>query len=378
MDALMRGDARGARATFEKILAADQADASICLALAYACRSLQDMAGALDAVTKALVREPQNLRALIFKADALTQIGDVRAAAAFYRAAVALASQPEALTADLRDDVARARAMCDHYAGQFKTSLRDQLTAKGLVDQPSTRRFQQSLDLLVGKKSRYVQEPSAYFFPELPQIQFFERHEFPWLEKVEAHTAAIRSELLEILKMDAAFEPYVQANPDRPHNVQEGMLNNPAWSAFYLWKNGEVVRENAARCPGTMSALEHIPLVSVKNRSPSVLFSLLRPGARIPPHTGLVNTRLIGHLPLIVPPGCHFRVGNDVKSWVEGKAWLFDDTIEHEAWNEGNEIRVILLFEVWRPELSVEERGWVSAMFEAIDAHSGKKPVWEI
>jgi aspartyl/asparaginyl beta-hydroxylase (cupin superfamily) len=71
-------------------------------------------------------------------------------------------------------------------------------------------------------------------------------------------------------------------------------------------------------------------------------------------------------------------VGNEVREWVEGKAWVFDDTIEHEAWNRSAQTRVILLFEVWRPELTDEERGLLCAMFEAIDAHSGRKPAWEI
>lgn len=111
---------------------------------------------------------------------------------------------------------------------------------------------------------------------------------------------------------------------------------------------------------------------------PSVLFSLLRAGAHIPPHNGLVNTRLICHLPLIVPPSCAFRVGNDIRVPVEGKAWVFDDTMEHEAWNGSDRARVILLFETWRPELTEEERGLVSAMFDAIDAYGGQKPAWEI
>jgi aspartyl/asparaginyl beta-hydroxylase (cupin superfamily) len=104
------------------------------------------------------------------------------------------------------------------------------------------------------------------------------------------------------------------------------------------------------------------------------MFSLLRPGARIPPHTGEVNTRLICHLPLIVPAGCSLRVGNDTRALVEGKAWVFDDTMEHEAWNPSDQSRVILLFEIWRPELDEEERRLVSAMFEAIDAYSGATP----
>ena len=145
-----------------------------------------------------------------------------------------------------------------------------------------------------------------------------------------------------------------------------------------MWKDGEIVLDNAARCPKTLDALAEAPQVWVSNRSPSVLFSLLRPGAHIPPHTGLTNTRLICHLPLLVPPDCILRVGNDARAPVEGKAWVFDDTIEHEAWNRSGRTRVILLFEIWRPELSEEERALVTAMFEAIDAYSGEKPVWSI
>jgi len=109
-----------------------------------------------------------------------------------------------------------------------------------------------------------------------------------------------------------------------------------------------------------------------RNRSPSILYSLLRPGARIPPHTGEVNTRLICHLPLVVPDQCSFRVGNDTRVTVEGRAWVFDDTIEHEAWNGSDRTRVILLFEIWRPELTAAERALVSSMFEAIDAYGGE------
>ena len=378
MEALQHGDARGARAAFEQIVNAGEADTSIFLALAFACRNLQDAPAALNAIDKALALEPRNLRALLFKADLLDQMGDTRAASSFYLAAINAAPQTGVLPDDLRDALAHAQAMCDRYSGQFETFLQDRLRERGLGEGPSTRRFKQSLDILSGRKARYVQEPRYYFFPELPQIQFFDHSQFPWLVVLEAQTATIRAELLEVLKEDAAFKPYVQATSNQPQTGQSGMLNNPDWSAFYLWKNGEIVSENAARCPKTMNVLANVPFARVNNRSPSILFSLLRPGARIPAHTGFVNTRLICHLPLIVPDGCHFRVGNDVRPWVEGKAWLFDDTMEHEAWNDSNEVRVILLFEIWRPELTMEERELVGAMFDAIDAHSGKKPVWDI
>ena len=378
MEALQKGNAPGARAAFEQILHAGQADASICLALVYACRVMKDGEAMIAAVDKTLALESGNLRALIMKADYLHKLNDARGASAYYGAVVKTAAAFETLPPDVRDDVVRAQAMSDRYAVQFDSLLRTQLVERGLGDGPSAQRFKQSLDILAGGKQRYIQEPRVYFFPELAQIQFFDRSDFPWLTPVEAETAAIRAELIEIMKEDAAFKPYVQPNPNRPQQNQGGMVNNPDWGAFYLWKDGEIVAENALRCPNTMRALADVPFARMPGRSPSVLFSLLRPGAHIPPHNGFVNTRLICHLPLIVPNGCRFRVGNEVRHWVEGKAWLFDDTLKHEAWNRSEETRVILLFEIWRPELNDAERAQVCALFQAIDEHSGSLPSWEI
>jgi len=329
-------------------------------------------ARALAALDHALALEPRNLRALVMKADHLAAAGDHRAASSFYRAAVNAAPPANQLPAELRSEISRAQAMCERYAAQFETFLRERLAAHGLAEAPS--RFRDSLDILTGRKQIYFQEPRQYFLPELPQIQFYDRSCFPWLDKLEAAVAEIRAELIEILKEDSAFKPYIEANPRLPQTENLDMLNNPAWSAFYLWKHGELVAQNAARCPRTVRALDDVPFARVRNRSPSVLFSLLRPGARIPPHTGEVNTRLICHLPLIVPDHCRFRVGNDTRVLAEGKAWVFDDTVEHEAWNASDRTRVILLFEIWRPELTLAERALVGAMFEAIDAYSGAQP----
>jgi len=367
IEALRRGDARAARESFERIVAAGQADASAYLGLAYACAGLKDHPAALAAVDRALALEPRNLRALVMKADQLAATGDARAASSFYRAAVNCAPPANELPADLRSEIGRAEALCERYAAQFEAFLRERLAARGL--RAGRSRFADSLDILTGRKQIYFQAPRQYFLPELPQIQFYDRQQFPWLDRLEAATADIRAELIEILKEDSAFTPYIEANPRLPQTENLELLNDSAWSAFYLWKHGERVAQNAARCPKTMSALDDVPFARVPNRSPSVLFSLLRPGARIPPHTGEVNTRLICHLPLIVPDNCRFRVGNDTRVLAEGKAWVFDDTIEHEAWNGSERTRVILLFEIWRPELTMEERALVSAMFEAIDAY---------
>jgi aspartate beta-hydroxylase len=375
--ALNRGDFGGARAAFERIVASGRADASIYLGLAYACAGLDDGAASLAAVDKALLLEPGDLRALLFKADYLDRTGDTKSASFFYQSAVNSAPPAAQLTPELRSEIARAQAMCRGYLGQFESFLAEELSRRGLAGQAGGR-FQQSLDILFGRKKIYFQEPLNYFFPELPQIQFYERSVLPWLDGVEAAYPEIRAELLEVMKQQSQFAPYVQANPKLPRAGQDGMLNNPDWSAFYLWKDGEIVPENAARCPNTLAALAALPQTHIANRSPSILFSQLRPGAHIPPHTGRINARLICHLPLLVPEKCRFRVGNDTREVVAGKAWAFDDTIEHEAWNDSSETRVILIFEVWRPELTLNERELVRAMFGAIDAHSGEKPAWSI
>jgi aspartyl/asparaginyl beta-hydroxylase (cupin superfamily) len=129
------------------------------------------------------------------------------------------------------------------------------------------------------------------------------------------------------------------------------------------------VEENAGRCPLIMRLLELPPIPRIKRRSPMALISILRPGTHIPPHTGMLNTRLICHIPLVVPPGCRLRVGAETRDVVEGKAMIFDDSIEHEAWNDGDAVRAVLLFEIWRPEISEDEKVALTAMFEAVTGY---------
>ena len=333
-----------------------------------------EKAAALD---RQLAAEPRNVRALIQRADLYAAGGDARSASSFYLTAIRSAPAT-GVPRELASELARAKAACERYAIEYRDYLLRSLATKGFDSGRSSARFSQSVDLILGQKRIYLQQPKYYYFPGLPQVQFYERSLFPWFDDVEAALPDIRAELDAILDEPGAFAPYVQGHANRPKKEELGMLNNPAWSAYYLWKNGEPVAENAARFPKTLHALRNVPLAHVPNRSPSILFSLLRPGAHIPPHNGLVNTRLICHLPVIVPGKCRFRVGNETRDWVEGKGWAFDDSIEHEAWNGSDRTRVILLFDVWRPELTEEERRLVVSLFEAIDAHAGRKPDWEI
>ena len=378
LEALRRSAPRDALTIFDRLASAGLADATVCLGRAYAFAMLQDHPNAMVATDAALALEPRNLRALLLKADLFHRAGDGAAAACFYAAVMKAVPQGVQLSPDLNQELARAQAMSVHYTQQFEVSLAQRLAAVSAARGETSARFSQSVDMLLGKRQVYVQQPRQFYFAELPGIQFHDRARFPWLDAVEAASGVIREELLAVMQDGSAFTPYVQGDPARPTLTTGGMLDNPDWGAFYLWKNGSPVPGHASRCPRTLAALAGVPLTTVPGRSPSILFSLLRPGARIPPHTGMVNTRLICHLPLIVPPGCGFRVGNETREWVEGRAWVFDDTIEHEAWNLSQQSRVILLFEVWLPELTAVERDLVSAVFEAVDSHSGTPRDWSI
>jgi len=376
--ALQAGRYPAAREALEAALRAAPADATTLMALAYACTHLADHTAARAAVDAVLQAEPRNLRALLLKGDLVWAAGDERAAAAFFRAAVSIAPAADAMPEDLSKAVDRARQAIARLAGSFEQTLLQHLRGSPAWAQARSSRFDQSLELLLGRKQLYLQEPRLYCFPELPHKQFFEREAFPWMDALEAQTDAIRDELLAVLRQPDRFSPYLESDETRPALYQGGLLNNADWSAFYLWRNGEPVAGHADSCPRTMAALQALPLPRIPGRSPNILFSQLRPGAHIPPHHGFVNTRLIVHLPLVVPPGCVFRVGNETRTWAYGKAWAFDDTIEHEAWNTSDQTRVVLLFEVWRPELTAQERALVGSLFEAIRRHQGGQQDWGI
>ena len=338
----------------------------------------QDCRAVLDAADRALALDPRDLRALIAKGDALAGFGDDRAAASFYSSALRAAGDGKGLAPQVIADLRRAQTAVQAQAQRFEAHLAASLAGAGFEAATSSDRFALSLDLMAGRKRLYQQEPRFYLFPGLPQIQFQPRESLPWLAGVEATAGDIRAELDALLAGPDLFRPYLEPRADRPNTDASGMASNPDWSALFLWKDGEEQPEVARRCPRTMAALAEVPLCRVPGRTPSILFSRLKAGARIPPHHGLINTRLICHLPLIVPPGCRFRVGNDVREWREDQAWAFDDTIEHEAANDSGHDRTILIFDVWKPELSEEERALVSALFQAVDGYGAGGQAWGV
>ena len=139
-----------------------------------------------------------------------------------------------------------------------------------------------------------------------------------------------------------------------------------SWTGYYFFRHGERRTDNCSRCPATAAAIDALPLCAVPGHGPEVLFSVFTPGTHLLPHLGVTNTRVVGHLPLIVPRDCALNVGGEIHEWREGRVVVFDDTYEHEAWNRSDETRVVLIFDLWNPHLTEVERAAVSDLVVAI------------
>ena len=370
---LQRGDAARARELFQRATQADPGHPSLWSNLAQSLHQLNLLNDELDAIDRALALEPRHLSSLLQKGQVHEQMGDARNAARAYRNALATvpAGRPppegvaalveHARTLIAKDDAALAEAIEQRLA-----PIREQ-HGGGVY-----RRVAHCIDLLTGRRTRFTPQPTFMYFPEIPAVEFFERGDFPWLDAIEAATDEIRAELMTVLVSDReGLEPYIAYPEGVPLNQWRELNKSRRWSAYFLWNQSVPQPAHLARCPRTVEILKSAPQCDVARRAPTAFFSILEPGTRIPPHTGVTNTRVTVHLPLIVPPDCGFRVGSETREWVPGKAWVFDDTIEHEAWNLSDVPRAVLIFDIWNPFLTPAERDLIRVTTEVVGTYYG-------
>lgn len=358
MHALRQGDFPQATAMFRRATAADPASPELWMNLAKSLREQGDAAGEEAALDGALAVDQRHFMALVRLAELHERTGDAARAADRWSGVLIMAAAIDdrspaidMLMEHARDFVARQRA---GFGAAVDAGLAE---VRGALDGGARRRFDACIDHVLGRRQIYANHCHGMHFPFLPADEFFDRAHFPWLETIEAQTAVIRAELEAVLAGDAdALRPYVAMAPGTPENKWSPLDGSLTWGAMHLWKDGR--RDDAVchRFPRTAAAIAALPLSDLPGRTPTVFFSVLRPGAHLPAHTGVSNVRTIIHLPLIVPEGCTFRVGGETRTWEEGRAWAFDDTIEHEAWNRSDRARAILIFDVWNPHITEAER----------------------
>ena len=363
-EALRQGCAAEARTRFERLAAAGSDNARAWLLLAISCRFTHDPEAEEAALNRLLELEPQSVNANVMKGDCRAAGGDEASAIYFYKAALRYAAGVD-LPADVAVEARRAEQALAELQDRAHARREALLTRRGVPPAAWSNRFRHLLDLAADRRKLYLQQPTILYYPELPHVQYFDPGDFDWVPAVEAATASIRDELVALLKDGTEdFRAYIQRDAETVRlDANRSLADDKDWSALFLSENGAAVAQVVERCPRTWAAVQSVPpLLRIPGQGPTAMFSLLKAGARIAPHTGMFNTRLVCHLPLIVPPGCRFRVGNDVREWQEGKLMIFDDTIEHEAWNDSSDDRVVLIFDIWRPELSERERHELTAL----------------
>ncbi len=348
-------------------------DISLWLNLAAVLRELKRANEEMAALDKVLTLEPRHIGALLQKASLLETHGESRKAAVLYRTALQAippGAQPAPRTVPILE---HARNFVEANNRALETFLEERLgpLRANFADQPQ-RRFDRCLATLLKKERIYRQQPTFLYFPQLPTIEFYERDEFPWLAEIEAATDDIRAELVNVLADGpTTLEPYVSHGDGMPLDQWRELNNSRRWGVYFLWKAGTPIAEHIARCPRTVKALEAWPRWDVPGYGPTAVFSILDAKSHIPGHTGVHNTRLTVHLPLIIPPGCTFRVGGERRTWELGKALVFDDSIEHEVWNDSDVPRAVLIFDIWSPYLSPAERALVSAVTTGVGEYYG-------
>jgi len=189
---------------------------------------------------------------------------------------------------------------------------------------------------LVRKIAAFQSKQSSV--PDTPKI---ENHHFPFLEEFTQNWEIIREEAKEVLKFREAIPGFQEISPD-----QYRLATEQNWKTFVLFGFGQRLEKNTQLTPQTAKILEKVPNLQ------TAMFSILAPGYHIPAHKGVTKGILRCHLGLIIPKDrekCRIRVDETITAWKEGEIFVFDDTYEHEVWNDTEEERVILLYDFDRP-----------------------------
>jgi aspartate beta-hydroxylase len=342
-------------------------------ALGVAAIRLGNLPRAIDLLARAVQLAPAEHAARLYLATALDRAGErYRATLQFARALNDAQARGRWLNPDTTPPA--LRPMVEHAVNAVRTGSR---AAYWRVLEPLVRRFgrdalqrvEQCMRIYLREEPPPLtdprQQPSFLFFPGLGASAYIDRSRFDWIDALEADTDAIRTELLRLLPDSAGRERVFDSEALEQAHLR-GLDVPPSWNGYYFYRHGMRREDNCAACPATTRALDRLPLVHVREHGPEVLYSVFTPGTHLLPHRGVTNTRLVGHLPLIVPENCALNVGGEVHQWQPGKVVVFDDTYEHEAWNRSQQTRVVMIFDVWHPGLTEAERLAVAELVGAI------------
>ena len=264
----------------------------------------------------------------------------------------------------------RMQAFYDEYLLSPVQRIAAQKFISSTISDPgnaSVARVREWLIYWVNKKKVPPCDPRQRGCPEIiPHLRaypWWDRSEFPWISELEALYPVIREELL-ALRSAGGFQPY--RGPSYAVGIPSpdiGTQSHDAgdWNVFYLFLHGLSFEENCAKCPRTVEAIKTI----IPRHYEHAFFSAVNPGTHILSHYGPTNKKLRLHFSLIGSEGTRLRARDDIGVFEEGKARVFDDSFDHEAWHDGNTTRINLIVDFWHPDLSDEEVKFMSYIQKA-------------
>lgn len=351
------------------------------------CRlHLGDIAHAVEALERGVALMPDAFIARLQLAEALQALDRTDDALVhFFRAVTAAQGKgrwlnDQTTAPDLRDRVRRAMTIID--AGRhalFFDAIAPLVQQYGGSElQRVTHALEGYLGLRPAGSPDPRQRPTFFHVPDLQPEPYFERALFPWYAALEQATDAIRAELQRILSAREGLQPFLDFSGgarkgDFLANAHD--LDAATWDAYFFHRHGEPFAAHLEACPATAAALMQVPLTRIDGHAPEVLFSLLSPGTVIKPHHGVTNSRVVTHLPLIVPPDCALEVGGVEHAWTEGRCVTFDDSFLHAAWNRSDRLRVVMILDTWHPRLREVEVQALKRLVETIGDFNGRAGV---
>ena len=369
--AVQAGDLRRAANLLREAAKEGSDDLALWMKLAGLERASGDPAAALKAIHSGLALAPLDFTLLLMRASVLQRMDHPDAGEAWSNA---LAQKPEGkLLPQIEAAVKEAEARAAEWTKSRERKMEAAMAAsEANANEDELQRIRRFRSNALRVTRPYHSEPTDFHFPGLTEREFHPRRLFPWLQELEERTEKIEAELHAVMAAERAeLVPYIQYAEHLPMAQWKPLNHNPDWTAIHLLQNGDAVEPNVRHCPATMELLRKVPQPVIPGASPNAMFSLLKPRTLIPAHVGVNNARLVCHLPLMVPEGCWFRVGAEKRFWKRGEAFVFDDTIEHEALNPTDELRVVLIFDVWHPDLSEIERDAVAALISTESSNGG-------
>ncbi len=337
--AFKRGQLPEALHALQAAHAAAPQDPVVLLSIGVVLREQGDSAGELRAIDAALAADPYFLAGLLAKASCLERQGMPKAATAVYRNALKVAPEETRWPPALRSQLLHARSQVERMGIELAAFLADRIGTRASALTPTeSQRWREAGAILSGRSQPYYCAKMTLFSSSMAAA---------------------------MAKDQGEFQPYIAYQPGVPVNQWQELNHSRRWSSYFLWRNGEPQPGHLQQCPETARALAEIDMADIGGLCPNAMFSALAPHTQIPPHHGETNARVIVHLPLVVPEHCLYRVGFEQRRWKVGEVLVFDDSIEHEARNDSDELRVVLIFDVWNPLLSPGEREMVRALSAA-------------